>query len=86
LEQLQGLVTSLTGQQQDEQLCAALATFELGANPGSQAEGFEAMLAGLRAARPGLDVHWRVVDQCDDPAGGDVPGLAAGQQPRPQQQ
>lgn len=44
-----------------------LVTLELGANSGVQEEGFEVVVAALRAARPGLDVHWRVADSDEAP-------------------
>lgn len=43
-------------------LAALLKTLEVGANPGVQHDGFEALVQKLREARPGLDVHWRVAD------------------------
>jgi hypothetical protein len=46
-----------------------LQTLELGANAGVQEEGFEALVAQLRAARQGLDVHWRVADSDNAPPG-----------------
>lgn len=39
-----------------------VATVEMGANPATQDDGFEALLERLREARPDLDVHWRVGD------------------------
>jgi hypothetical protein len=44
-----------------------LQTLELGANAGVQEEGFEELVGQLRAARPGLDVHWRVADSDNAP-------------------
>jgi hypothetical protein len=46
-----------------------LQTLELGANDGVQEEGFEELVGQLRAARPGLDVHWRVADSDNAPPG-----------------
>jgi hypothetical protein len=46
-----------------------LQTLELGANDGVQDEGFEELVGRLRAARSGLDVHWRVADSDNAPPG-----------------
>jgi hypothetical protein len=54
-----------------------LHTLELGANAGVQEEGFEEEVSKLRAARPGLDVHWRVADSDDAPPG--IGGVTAEQ-------
>lgn len=53
----------------------ALTTLELGANSGVTEAGFEAGIAALRAARPGLDVHWRMADGDEGPP----PGVQAQQ-------
>ena len=46
----------------------ALATLELGANPALTGDAeWPATLEGLRRARPGLDVAWRVADPGDAP-------------------
>jgi hypothetical protein len=70
LQHLQALVDALAPQQQQQQgsahvACPVLATLEVGGNPGTQSGGFEGAVQQLRAARPGLDVHWRVVDKGD---------------------
>ena len=40
----------------------SLHTLVLGGNPATEDDGMEGLVAGLRAARPGLDVAWRVAD------------------------
>lgn len=42
--------------------CGRLHTLEIGANPGVNNDGFEGVLEKCRAARPGLDIHWRSGD------------------------
>ena len=43
----------------------ALTTLIIGGNPAAEADGAAELVAGLRAARPGLDVAWRVADAGD---------------------
>jgi hypothetical protein len=42
---------------------------EFAANAGVQEQGFEELVGQLSAARPGLDVHWRVADSDNAPPG-----------------
>lgn len=40
-----------------------LQSIEMGANPAVEDDNFMAAVEALRAARPGISVHWRSADQ-----------------------
>eukprot|EP00775_Hariotina_reticulata_P001679 gene1679-2023_t len=59
LEELQNLLQFIAG---NSSVLPLLYTLELAANEGVQEPGFEELVAQLRAARPGIDVHFRMAD------------------------
>jgi hypothetical protein len=61
-EELQKLLQSIT---ESTNVLPELQTLELAANEGVQEPVFEEVVAQLRAARPGLDVHFRMADAGD---------------------